>query len=275
MVFGYGMISGPEFLQAGIPAVLRASALARSLEGTATNVPKLKEISPVKAAMTLADSETQEVILLSLRERFSSAQLLAEEDTSSVSSFSEQGEETIVLDPIDGTFHGYLGGEGPYSTNLGLVKEGRYSVSIVSLPREHLIFYVSSEGAPKIQEATGAPRLARVTSKGRGIFVSQYVPDSVRTALSEKGYEPTFGSGGAISVAPLVPGVVAGLRVSPSAEGVSIRGRVGLPITLAAGAIAATKSGDFPLEISQKSDHLITATDEATLKDIRDALTQP
>ena len=71
MVFGYGMISGPEFLQAGIPAVLRASALARSLERTATNVPKLREISPVKAAMTLADSETQEVILLSLRERFS------------------------------------------------------------------------------------------------------------------------------------------------------------------------------------------------------------
>lgn len=265
------MISDADFLQIGVPAVLYAAVLARRLEGVVANEPKVFESNPVKAAMTLADSRCQEIILLRLREKFSSAKLLAEEDTPSVSEFSGKARESIVLDPIDGTLLGYLGKAGPYAITLGLARAGKYSVSIVCLPRENLIFYQSFTGIPQMRVGTASPKRAQMVPAGRVILVSQNVPEPVRSVLRDKGYEPTFGSGGAISIAPLVPGIIGGLRMSPGVEGVSIRGRIGVPITLAAGAKAETVSGEFPLSISQSSDHLITASDETTLKDIRDA----
>ena len=95
------------FLDALKPAVRQAAAIAQALEGRVANRPKVGEETPVKAAMTIADSAAQEAILVALHEHFPDVALRAEEDTPTAHAFPADGEETVVIDPIDGTLHAY------------------------------------------------------------------------------------------------------------------------------------------------------------------------
>ena len=90
-----------EFVERLRPAVLRAAAFARSLEGTVANAPKLHEASLVKQALTMADLGTQEIILKALLECFPDVSLAAEEDTETVDAFPKEADAQVVIDPID------------------------------------------------------------------------------------------------------------------------------------------------------------------------------
>jgi hypothetical protein len=83
-----------------------------------------------------------------------------------------------------------------------------------------------------------------------------------------------FGSGGAISVAPLIPGVRAGLRFSKAPGGVSIRGRIGLLISREAGALMENERGEsFPMLVDEFARALLIAADEQDLDHLRHAMT--
>jgi hypothetical protein len=99
------------------------------------------------------------------------------------------------------------------------------------------------------------------------------MPVAVMESLVAQGYEVTSASGGAVAVAPLVPGVCAGLRLGASAAGVSRRGRVGLLVAREAG-LLVRGAGDapFPEDIDEPAPVLRVAANETDLAALAAAL---
>jgi fructose-1,6-bisphosphatase/inositol monophosphatase family enzyme len=263
-----------DFVRALAPALRQAASIARSLEGRVSNSPKAGETTAVKAALTIADTASQEALLVPLLEHFPQVKLEAEEDTPSVSRFSESGDALVVIDPIDGTLRFYLEANGPYAVMIGLAIGDRYEASLVALPREQLCFdAVRGRGARMQSSDTDVKAVSVGEPTGNRILVSHNLPASAVESLRALGYEVVAAAGGAISVAPLIPGVCAGLRlVRENAEGVSIRGRIGALISAEAGALVTGATGPFPSEIRVPAPALLIATTPKIQAHLQDAL---
>jgi hypothetical protein len=266
-------ISPRRFVELLVPAVWHAAAIARALEGRVPNRPKQREATPAKAALTEADSAAQEAILVPLLEHFPGVGLLAEEDTPSVPEFPVREKSFVVVDPIDGTLRSYLEGAGPYSVMVGLCVEGRFDAALVALPREGLLFVAAQGGGARIARPRAEPRPLRAEATGSRVLVSHETPPPVQDRLRDRGFEVVFGSGGAISVAPLIPGVRAGLRLPNPSDGISIRGRIGLLISSEAGAVMENQRGErFPSRIDEPARALLLAASEEDMDHLRYAL---
>jgi fructose-1,6-bisphosphatase/inositol monophosphatase family enzyme len=263
-----------DFISALAPALQQAASIARSLEGRVANRPKTGESTAAKAALTIADTACQEALLVPLVEHFPQVRLEAEEDTPSVSRFPESGDALVVIDPIDGTLRFYLEATGPYAVMIGLAIGDRYEASLVALPREQLSFdAVRGRGARVRSQYAAARAISLGETTGNRILVSYNLPSSAVERLQERGYEVAAASGGAISVAPLIPGVCAGLRLArENPEGVSIRGRIGALIAAEAGALVMGATAPFPPEIRSPAPALLIAANEDILAHLQDAL---
>ncbi len=264
----------PEaFVRVLFPALRQAAGVARALEGRVQNRPKHGASSEVKAALTIADSAAQEALLVPLFEHFPAVALEAEEDTPTALRFPARAERLVVVDPIDGTLRSYLDGLGPYGVLVGLAVSGRYEAALVALPREGLFFTgVRGRGA-RAGRAGARLRPARLDREGRGVMVSYETPAAVRARLRERGLEVVQGCGGAIAVAPLIPGLAGGLRIAPGGQAISRRGRIGVLIAAEAGAHLAREDGSpFPDAIDEPARALLVARDAALLADLRFAL---
>ncbi len=266
--------AGPAFVTALRPALRQAAAIARALEGRVVNRPKAGESSDVKAALTIADTAAQEALLVRLAERFPRVCLDAEEDTPSVARFDASGDGLVVIDPIDGTLRAYLGGEGLYSILIGFAVDGRFEAALVALPREGIFLDAVRGGGARIAREGSAPRRARPVPGARTVLVSHGMADVVVKALAAEGYEVRSASGGAVAVAPLIPGVCAGLRIGAAgAAGVSRRGRVGLLVAREAGLLVrGTGEAPFPEDIDAPAPVLRVAATEADLEALAAAL---
>jgi fructose-1,6-bisphosphatase/inositol monophosphatase family enzyme len=261
------------FITALRPALRQAAAIACALEGRVVNRPKQGEDSAAKAALTIADTASQEALLVRLLEGFPGVELDAEEDTPSVARFPYQGDGLVVIDPIDGTLRAYLDGDGPYSILIGLALEGRFEAALVALPRENLFFDAVRGGGARVARPGGAPRVARASRGARRVLVSHNMPVSVVAALVARGYEVSNASGGAVAVAPLVPGVCAGLRLANTPRGVSRRGRIGLLVAREAGLLVRGPGGAaFPDDIDEDASILRVAAREEDLVALDEAL---
>ena len=263
-----------EFVRTLRPAMLQAAAIASALEGRVPNVPKPDEHTAVKAALTIADTAAQEALLVPLSKRFHAARLEAEEDTRSVARFDQSDErQRVVIDPIDGTLHFYLGARGPYAVMAGFAEDSIYTASLVALPREGWLFEaVRGGGARRRRLPAGGGAAAALARGGAQLLLSDGVPDAVAERLRERGFQVGYGCGGAVAVAPLLPGVRGGLRVAKSAS-ISTRGRIGLLIAAEAGAVVTTGAGaPFPADIDEPADSLIVASDAPIAQELRDAL---
>jgi fructose-1,6-bisphosphatase/inositol monophosphatase family enzyme len=263
-----------DFVSTLSPALRQAASIARALEGRVANRPKDGELTDVKAALTVADTASQEALLTPLLEHFPDVALEAEEDTPSVTRFAASSDAVVVIDPIDGTLRFYLEGAGPYAVMIGLAIHGRYEAGLVSLPRERLCFEaVRGAGASVVRKDGTAEPISATEPTGKRVFVSHNLPAAAADRLRERGYEVTAASGGAISVAPLIPGVCAGLRlVRENPDGVSIRGRIGALIAAEAGALVMGATGPFPDSIREPAEALLTAAAQPDLDALYDAL---
>jgi fructose-1,6-bisphosphatase/inositol monophosphatase family enzyme len=266
--------SPEEFVRALGPALRQASSIARALEGRVANRPKTGEATPVKAALTIADTAAQEALLVPLFEQFPGVRVEAEENTPTVTRFAQRGDALVVIDPIDGTLRFYLEGLGPYGVMVGLAVRGVYEAALVALPRQDLAFSAVRGGGAVFAGGDEAPRAARLEGGGDVVYVSHELPAAAAERLRERGYRVVPACGGAISVAPLVPGVAAGLRIAGgSPPDVSIRGRIGALIAEEAGALVYTEGGErFPRDIGTRARALIVASSERELEALDEAL---
>jgi myo-inositol-1(or 4)-monophosphatase len=256
-----------EFVRAMTPSVQRAASIARALEGRVRNIPKAGEETVAKQALTEADTAAQEAVLEGLQASFPFVALEAEEETPGVAEFPESARAVVIIDPIDGTLHSYLEGGGPYTVIVGLAIDDVLCAGLIALPREGLLFSASAGGGASIQRAGSQARTARLSPDAGRMLVSHGTPSVSGAHLRSLGIEVSEGSGGAVAVAPLIPGVRAGLRVARGERGVSIRGRVGALIAREAGALVRGDDGmDFPLDLTTRTDTLRVACTEADLE---------
>ena len=255
-----------EFVEVLAPALRSAADIARSLEGQVANRPKTGEVTPVKAALTVADIASQEALLGPLRDRFPQVALEAEEDTPTAADFPKEGDAAVVVDPIDGTLRFYLEALGPYAVIVGLAIRDVYQAALVALPREELYFdAVRGAGARVCVGGSGFPGPAHAEPDGRHVLVSHGLPGPAVERLLAAGFEVRPASGGAISVAPLLSGVRAGLRWMSSGS-VSVRGRVGGLIAAEAGALVCGSDGaPFPDDIRAPQSAMLVACNEDDL----------
>jgi fructose-1,6-bisphosphatase/inositol monophosphatase family enzyme len=261
------------FVATMLPALRQAAAVARALEGRVVNRPKEREATASKAALTVADTAAQETLLVAIWERFPFVALEAEEDTPMVHRFPRQAEARVVIDPIDGTLHSYLEGRGPYAIMVGLVIADRLEAALVALPREGLFYDATRGQGARVTRAGGVPRLVRapLPEAGKRILVSHELPEAAKEGLRARGYDVVHGAGGAIAVAPLVPGVCAGLRVTQ--KGISRRGRIGVLIASEAGALVRCESGkEFPPELGEPARALLVAARGEEMEALEEAL---
>ncbi|MDH3213505.1 MAG: hypothetical protein OEM05_13565 [Myxococcales bacterium] len=267
-------VSPADFERALAPALRQAASIARALEGSVANRPKRGEATPVKAALTVADTACQEAILVRLFERFPDVRVEAEENTITARRFPTESDALVVVDPIDGTLRFYLEGNGPYAVMIGLAHAGEYEAALVALPGEGLFYSATRGGGARVAVGDASSREVRVAASGERIFVSHDLPEAARASLRARGFEPVPASGGAIAVAPLVPGVRAGLRwVRGKGVGVSIRGRIGVLIAEEAGALVCNENGDhFPRGLDEPATALLVAAGAEDLRALQDAL---
>lgn len=261
------------FVAVMAPAVRQAASIARALEGRVQNRPKWGEESAAKAALTLADSAAQEAILVPLLEHFPGVSLRAEEDTPSVPGFPRDAEECVVVDPIDGTLRFYLEARGPYAVMVGLSRLRSYVAALVALPREGLVFDAVRGGPARMARAGGAPRALRAEAQGARVLVSDGLPAEVGERLRGAGFELAPGCGGAIALAPLIPGIRAGLRVAPRGKAISWQGRIGAMIAAAGGARVENERGEpFPDAVDAPARALLVSADDADRDRLRGAV---
>jgi fructose-1,6-bisphosphatase/inositol monophosphatase family enzyme len=263
-----------DFVKVIAPALRRAAAIARDLEGRVANRPKAGEPTAVKAALTVADTAVQEVLLGPLLDHFPGVCLRAEEDTPTVARFPERADASVVIDPIDGTLRFYLEGGGPYAVMIGLAIENEYEAALVALPRERYVFEAVRGEGVSFGEGDGVAHSLRLESGGRRVLVSHDLREDAVAFLRSRGFEVLPACGGAISVAALIPGVCAGLRVATNdPPDVSIRGRVGAMISAEAGALVRCETGaPFPRDIDAPAKALLVASDPKDLSALQDAL---
>jgi len=263
--------SPADFVASLAPALRRAAAIARGLEGRVANRPKTGEVSRVKAALTAADTAAQEALLVALHADLPGVALEAEEDTPTAARFETDGPALVVIDPIDGTLRFYLEGLGPYGIMAGLALEGVYHGALVALPREDLLLdAIRGEGA-RLACSDSEPALVRCRREGHRVLVSHDLPGPAVGVLLAAGFEVAPASGGAISVAPLIPGVRGGIRFVHGGS-VSVRGRIGVLIAREAGARVCGADGDaFPEEIRAPASTLLVAADDEDLAVLKSA----
>ncbi len=265
---------GPQqFVERLAPAIEQAASIAAALEGRVGNRPKANEATDVKAALTVADTAAQEALLVPLLAGFSHAQLEAEEDTANVALFTGSARDTrIVIDPIDGTLRFFLEGLGPYAVMAGLALRDRYEAALVALPREHFAVHAVRGSGARSGRIGGPLEAARLSDSGGRLLVSDGVPAAVVARLAEQGFEPQAACGGAVAVAPLLPGTLGGMRVAKSAS-ISTRGRIGLLASAEAGARIETGDGKpFPDHLDEPAASLIAAVNEDVARAMREAL---
>jgi fructose-1,6-bisphosphatase/inositol monophosphatase family enzyme len=262
-----------EFVRTLSPALDQAAAIAASLQGRVPNVPKAGESTAVKAALTIADTAAQEALLVPLLARFRAARLEAEENTHGVELFTGSAPaHRIVIDPIDGTLHFYLAGLGLYAVMAGYAVDERYQAALVALPREGLRFDGVRGRGVRRGRLGAVPEPARGVADGDGILLSDGVPGAVEVRLRAEGFHTERGSGGAVAVAPLLPGVRGGLRVSKYRT-ISARGRIGTLLAREGGALVETADGTpFPDSLDAPATSLVVAADRETAAAIQKAL---
>ncbi len=156
---------------------------------------------------------------------------------------------------------------------VGLALRGRFEAALVSLPREGLLFSAARGEGAGVARAGGGPRPAQLEGGGERVLVSHGMPEAIFRNLRERGVEPVPACGGAVAVAPLVPGVRAGLRHAPSSGGISIRGRIGVLIAEEAGALVRGARGqNFPDDLETPAPALLVAGCEEDLALLDDVL---
>jgi len=263
------------FVLALRPALIEAAKLARRLEGTVSNAPKGGETTAVKQALTEADLATQEILLTALAASEPAVRIEAEEDTPTVGVFPRESDDLVIIDPIDGTLHSYLSGKGPYGIMMGLAHRGLYRAGLVALPREGLFFDAASGKGASRTRMGGPPRPVGMSATGDPVLVSHGTPPEVVRVLEQEGLPVRYGCGGAVSVAPLIPGVRAGLRFSSSALGISVRGRIGVLIAREAGAcVTQAGGGEFPRDVDTPAKSLLVARSSREAEGLTQLLVQ-
>ncbi len=167
-------IDPQQFIEAMLPVVRQSAAASLIFYGKTADLGKKADSSLVSTeaqaasgALTALDTAIQDIVLSVALQHFPQAGCIAEENTPFKRKFAGAAAEyTIILDPIDGTFH-FQRGDHPYHVSLGLARKGQMLASIVARPTEDKIFTAVKGGGAYVQLGNRRPKRLRLPKRPR------------------------------------------------------------------------------------------------------------
>jgi 3'(2'), 5'-bisphosphate nucleotidase len=140
-------------------------------------VERKADASPV----TAADRASEAIILAGLRSAFPQIPCVAEEEISGGVLPAELGEAFFLVDPLDGTKE-FVGRNGDFTVNIGLVRDGRPEIGVVFAPYSRRLF----SGRPGRAEAVALDDDDRIAGR-RGMKVRDFVdPPTIVASRSHR-----------------------------------------------------------------------------------------
>jgi 3'(2'), 5'-bisphosphate nucleotidase len=137
-----------ELVDALMPTVAQASAAIMGVYDSAFAVEKKDDASP----LTLADLESQRIIVDALRQLTPEVPILAEESANAPWHERQGWRQVWVVDPLDGTRE-FVKRNGEFTINIALVVDHEPRLGIIAAPAQKLVFW----GAPGIGAFTRHP----------------------------------------------------------------------------------------------------------------------
>jgi myo-inositol-1(or 4)-monophosphatase len=140
-------IDPKAFINTLLPVVRQCAETSLIFFGKVSDIGKAEDTSldsqiarEASSALTVIDNALQEIILNTVLQAFPGIRCIAEEATPLKRHFAgNQSPYTVILDPIDGTYH-FRKGDAPYHVSLGLARDGYMEAAIVARPSENKIF---------------------------------------------------------------------------------------------------------------------------------------
>ena len=167
-------VSPQAFLDTIVPVVRQCAEASLIFHGNVVDIGKSadrsltgKKAQTASAALTVLDGAFQDLILGAVYARFPHLRCIAEEKTAMRQAFAgNEGDDVVILDPIDGTLH-FQKGDAPYHISIGLCRRGQMIAAAVARPTEDKLFTaIRGRGAWR-QIGTSKERQLRVPRKPR------------------------------------------------------------------------------------------------------------
>jgi 3'(2'), 5'-bisphosphate nucleotidase len=144
-----------------MPIVARAGAAIMRVYEAGFTVQRKQDNSP----LTLADLESQRVIIAGLAEMTPGIPILSEESAQAPWGERQSWRELWVVDPLDGTRE-FVKRNGEFTVNIALVREHEPVLGVVSAPAQGLLYWGASgvgafshhRGAAQIPIQVSAPQ---------------------------------------------------------------------------------------------------------------------
>jgi 3'(2'), 5'-bisphosphate nucleotidase len=133
----------PALAEALLPIALRAGAAIMQIYDAGFTVQRKDDDSP----LTLADLESQRVIIEGLKRITPDLPVLAEESAAAPWAERQTWRELWVVDPLDGTRE-FIKRNGEFTVNIALVVEHEPVLGVVAAPAQGIVFWgIAGEGA--------------------------------------------------------------------------------------------------------------------------------
>ena len=148
-------IDPQAFIDAILPVIDQCARATLIFFGQITNIGKAADRTLISAhaqdastAFTVLDAAVQDILLGALLQHFPEVCVIAEEKTPLKRHFAgNDSPYTVILDPIDGTYH-FKRGDAPYHITIGLAKGGEMIAAIVARPSEDKFYTaIKDQGA--------------------------------------------------------------------------------------------------------------------------------
>ncbi len=146
----------PEFfIDTLFPVVEKCAKASLIFYGDIANIGKTPDTTltghiaqEASTIFTALDSGIQDILISSLKNLLPDIGIIAEENTALKKRYnSSKSPYTVIIDPIDGTWH-FKQGDAPYHICIGLAYKGSMLASIIARPTENKIFTaVRDQGA--------------------------------------------------------------------------------------------------------------------------------
>jgi 3'(2'), 5'-bisphosphate nucleotidase len=149
----------PALCKALLPIVARAGAAIMTVYDTAFTVEHKADNSP----LTLADTESQRVIIEGLRELTGDVPILSEESALGPWDERRRWRELWVVDPLDGTRE-FVKRNGEFTVNIALIVEHEPVLGVVAAPASGLLYWGAAGHGAFSQHRGAAPAAIRVSA---------------------------------------------------------------------------------------------------------------
>lgn len=162
------------FVESLLPVVQQCARASLIFYGQVADIGKARDTSLVgslaqeaSGALTVLDRALQDILLGVVLERFPQVRCIAEEDTPLRRRFAGiVSDWTLILDPIDGTYH-FLRGDAPYHISVGLAHQGLMQAAVVARPTEGKVFTAVRDHGAYVRAEQGRPRRLRLGPRPR------------------------------------------------------------------------------------------------------------